>query len=125
DGDGLPDINVDVDGDGTPDKNIKEITEWKPNKNIDGDFPYDTMEFDEPEEPKDPVVDESPTEDVKPNIRPKDPVKPSVQGYYNPATSIGGANTGDDSELMFYISLIILSIGFISYTVYSYQKNTF
>ncbi len=99
DGDGLPDINVDLDGDGTPDKNIKEITEWKPNKNIDGDFPYDTMEF-----------VEALKDDTKPDVPSKDSIKPSVKGYYNSATSIGGANTGDHSDSVLIIEMLLLSL---------------
>ncbi len=95
DGDGKPDVNVDIDGNGTPDENIKEITEWKPEKNVDGDIPYDTMSFDEKEEPT--VPDEPDT---------------SVKGQYNPVTSIGGAATGDETKSMLYMSLIIVSLGF-------------
>lgn len=109
-GDGKPDINIDTNGDGKPDKNIKDITDWKPEKTINGDFPYDTMSFDEQDEPTNPKDDDSST---------------SVKGQYNPVTSIGGANTGDETELMLYLSLTMLSIGFISYAIYSYQKNTF
>mgnify|MGYP006990169519 CR=1 FL=1 len=29
----------------------------------------------------------------------------SVKGQYNPATSIGGANTGDTSDLMLYVGI--------------------
>ncbi|NBJ65383.1 hypothetical protein D5266_09370, partial [bacterium c-19] len=109
-GDGKPDINIDTNGDGKPDKNIKDITDWKPEKTINGDFPYDTMSFEVQEEPTNPKDDDSST---------------SVKGQYNPVTSIGGANTGDETELMLYLSLTMLSIGFICYAIYSYQKNTF
>ena len=95
-GDGKPDINIDTDNDGKPDENIQEITEWKPEKNVDGDFPYDTMSFDEPNNPND--------------------NDPSVKGQYNPATSMGGANTGDTTDFMLYVSLSILSIAIVSYT---------
>ena len=105
DGDGIPDVNVDTDGDGKPDENIKEITEWKPNKNVDGELPYDTMDFGELKEPTEPST--------------------SVKGQYNPATSMGGANTGDNTNLMLYISLSILMIGSINYLIYKYKKDTF
>ena len=105
DGDGKPDVNVDTDGDGKPNENIHEITEWKPNKNVDGDLPYDTMDFSEPTKPTEP--------------------NPSVKGQYNPATSMGGANTGDNTNLMLYISLTMLMIGLINYLIYKYKKDTF
>ena len=105
DGDGKPDVNVDTDGDGKPNENIHEITEWKPNKNVDGDLPYDTMDFSEPTKPTEP--------------------NPTVKGQYNPATSMGGANTGDNTNLMLYISLSILMIGLINYLIYKYKKDTF
>ena len=119
DGDGIPDLNIDTDNDGKPDENIQEITEWKPEKTVDGDFPYDTMNINAQEEPEQPDNPTPPTKepDEKPNT--------SVKGYYNPKTSMGGANTGDETELMLYLSLTMLSIGFISYAIYSYQKNTF
>ncbi len=91
-GDGEPDINVDTDGDGKPDANLKEITEWKPEKNVDGDFPYDTMDFTETDEPN---HDKSDT---------------SVKGQYNPVTSMGGANTGDTSNLMLFIGTCFITI---------------
>ncbi len=112
DGDGKSDIKVDTDGDGIPDKNIMDITEWKPGLKVEGDVPYYTSEikFKKPNETR----NDEPTN-----------VKPSVKGQYNPVTSIGGANTGDDSDLMLYLSFTMLSIGFISYALYKYQKNTF
>ena len=58
---------------------IKEITEWKPNKNVDGELPYDTMDFSEPVDPNGDGT--------------------SVKGQYNPANSMGGASTGDDTDL--------------------------
>ena len=115
-GDGKPDVNVDTNDDGKPDENIVEIKEWKPNKNVDGDVLYDTMNFNDTEDPKHDEP-QDPNDDNQPST--------SVKGYYNPAASIGGANTGDDTELRLYLSLMILNIGFISYALYSYQKNTF
>ncbi len=106
-GDGKPDINVDTDNDGKPDANLKEITEWKPEKNVDGDFPYDTMDFNK----------EKPIEPDKPNT--------SVKGQYNPATSMGGALTGDETNTMLYISLTLSAIGVICYLLYKYKKDTF
>ena len=103
DGDGIPDVNVDTDGDGKPDENIKEITEWKPNKNVDGDFPYDTMDFSEPKEPT--------TSDT------------SVKGQYNPQTSMGGANTGDDSNPMFYTAISMLTVSILLFLAYKRKSN--
>ena len=58
-----------------------------------------------------------PTKPTEPN--------PSVKGQYNPATSMGGANTGDNTNLMLYISLTMLMIGLINYLIYKYKKDTF
>ncbi len=106
DGDGEPDVNVDTDGDGTADENIIEIKEWKPNKNVDGDFPYDTMDFNEPSDPAEPE---------KPNT--------SVKGQYNPATSMGGANTGDNTKLMLYASVSMLTVAILLFLVYKRKSN--
>ena len=103
DGDGIPDVNVDTDGDGKPDENIIEITEWKPNKNVDGDFPYDTMDFSNPNEP-----DDNDT---------------SVKGQYNPKTSMGGASTGDSTNLMAYMGISFLSISLLFFLTYKYKKD--
>ena len=114
DGDGIPDINVDTDGDGTPDENIKDITEWKPNKNVDGDVPYDTMIFDEEQE--------KPDEPSQPN-KSKDDT--DVKGSYYPGDNVGGANTGDETNLLLYINSILFTISLISYLIYRKQKDTF
>ncbi len=105
DGDGKPDVNVDTDGDGKADENIKKITEWKPNKNVDSDFPYDTMNFNEPTEP------------TKPDT--------SVKGQYNPKTSMGGANTGDYSDLILYAEVCLLMIGVISYSICKMKQKQY
>lgn len=96
-GDGKPDINIDLDDDGKPDENIKDITEWKPNKNVDGDIPYDTMDFSETDKP----VDSDNQAD------------PSVKGQYNPATSMGGANTGDTTNILFLCLINLLSLSLL------------
>ena len=96
-GDGKPDINIDLDDDGKPDENIKDITEWKPNKNVDGDIPYDTMDFSETDKP----VDSDNQAD------------PSVKGQYNPATSMGGANTGDTTNIVFLCLINLLSVSLL------------
>ncbi len=104
DGDGIPDVNVDNDGDGKPDENIIEITEWKPGKNVDGDFPYDTMDFSEPDESN----DENET---------------SVKGQYNPETSMGGANTGDNTNIMIYMGISLLSVSLLLYLSHKYKTE--
>ena len=114
DGDGIPDINVDTDGDGTPDENIKDITEWKPNKNVDGDVPYDTMIFDEEQE--------KPDEPSQPN-KSKDDT--DVKGSYYPGDNVGGANTGDSTNLLLYLNFLLFSIGLICCLIYRKQKDTF
>ena len=100
DGDGIPDVNVDTDGDGKADENIIEIKEWKPNKDVDGDVPYDTMDFSKPEKPSDPKTEKPDT---------------SVMGQYNPVTSIGGANTGDTTNLIFYADFSLITFGILLY----------
>ena len=110
-GDGKPDINIDLDDDGKPDENIVEIKEWKPNKNVDGDILYDTMDFTESNKPSDP---DKPTE---PNT--------DVQGNYFPGNNVGGAITGDNTDLMLTISLMLLGLGIMSYQLYRYKKDTF
>ena len=103
-GDGIPDVNVDTDGDGKPDENIIEITEWKPGKNVDGDFPYDTMDFSNPNDPD----DDNDT---------------SVKGQYNPETSMGGANTGDNTNIMIYMGISLLSISALFYLAYKQRSE--
>ena len=119
DGDGIPDINVDTDGDGTPDENIKDITEWKPNKNVDGDVPYDTMIFDEeqkkPDEPTKPKNDT----DVKGSYYPGD------NNGNNLMYNVGGAITGDSTNLLLYLNFLLFSIGLICCLIYRKQKDTF
>ena len=101
DGDGKPDVNVDTDGDGKPNENIIEITEWKPNKNIDGDLPYDTMSFDKPDKEDD----------------------SSVKGQYNPVTSMGGANTGDNTNLVYNMGITLLSLSLLFLLTYKYKND--
>ena len=116
DGDGKPDVNVDTDGDGKPDENIKEITEWKPDKNVDGEFPFDTMTFNESEEPNKP--DE-----------PKDPDQQGhdtdVKGTYYPGDSVGGALTGDETNKILLASVMLSAFGLINYLYFKYKKDTF
>ncbi len=102
-GDGIPDVNVDTDGDGKPDENIIEIPEWKPGKNVGGEIPYDTMDFSNPNDP-----DDNDT---------------SVKGQYNPETSMGGANTGDNTNIMIYMGISLLSISALFYLAYKQRSE--
>ncbi len=128
DGDGVADINIDKDGDGVPEDNIQEITEWKPNKTIQGDYPYDIMDFSEPNEPEDPENPEEPEEPNDPTV-PKndepqaDKLDTSVKGMYNPVTSMGGANTGDATNLMMYSGLCLFSFGITFYLLYKRKTS--
>ena len=115
DGDGIPDINIDEDKDGIPDKNIVEITEWKPNHNVskDGKVIYDTMEINKQEEPND-----------KPTM-PNQNIDTDVKGSYYPGDNVGGAITGDTTDTMLYVSMMMFMIGVINYLLYRYKKDTF
>ena len=49
----------------------------------------------------------------------------SVKGQYNPATSMGGASTGDNTNIMIYIGISLLSISvllFIDFKRKQYVK---
>ena len=93
DGDGIPDVNVDTDGDGKPDENIKEITEWKPEKNVDGEPPYDTMDFSDNEDTEMPSNDDT-----------------DVKGSYYPGDNVGGAITGDNTNLSAYVVICFCTL---------------
>ncbi|MCI8540302.1 MAG: hypothetical protein HFE67_02125, partial [Erysipelotrichaceae bacterium] len=104
DGDGKPDINVDRDDDGIADENIKEISEWKPEHNVDGPFGYDTMNFNE-EDPDAP--------DKEPNGE--------VQGSYYPGANVGGALTGDTSDVWYLFSQCLFSLALISWLIFKHS----
>jgi len=106
-GDGKPDVNVDTDNDGKPDENIKEIPEWKPGENVEGDLPYDTMDFNHPDSTDKPSGDPD-----------NNGIDTSVKGQYNPATSMGGANTGDTTHLMAYMGISFLSASLLFLVIY-------
>ena len=93
DGDGIPDVNVDTDGDGKPDEYIKEITEWKPEKNVDGEPPYDTMDFSDNEDTEMPSNDDT-----------------DVKGSYYPGDNVGGAITGDNTNLSAYVVICFCTL---------------
>ena len=47
----------------------------------------------------------------------------SVKGQYNPATSIGGANTGDTSDLMLYVGICCITLGINLYLMYKRKAD--
>jgi len=107
DGDGKPDVNIDTDGNGIPDENIVEIKEWKPNKNVDGDFPYDTMDFSEPD-----ADDDNPSKDDDTDVK----------GNYYPGKDVGGAMTGDDTDC-WYLWSVMISFAVLCVSAYRYRKS--
>ena len=111
-GDGQPDVNVDTDNDGQPDENLMDITEWKPGHNVDGEFPYDTMTFDdlEPEEPNTPTdpSDQEPTD---------------VNGAYYPGDNMGGALTGDITNMMMYMGSGCMSLGMMLFILFKRKQE--
>ena len=118
DGDGVPDINIDTDGDGIPDDKVMDITEWKPGIKVDGDVPYYTMDI-KYKDPSD-IDDETPTEPNKPK---DDNSDTSVMGQYNPVTSMGGANTGDNTFTSLYFAITLCSLGNILFLLYRRKKE--
>ncbi len=107
DGDGKPDVNIDTDGNGIPDENIVEIKEWKPNKNVDGEFPYDTMDFSEPD-----AEDDNPSKDDDTDVK----------GNYYPGKDVGGAMTGDDTDC-WYLWSVMISFAVLCVSAYRYKKS--
>ena len=61
-------------------------------------------------------VKDSPTD-------PSDSNDTSVKGYYNPVNSIGGANTGDYTQVMLYVMLVSASIGAILLISYKNKQE--
>ncbi len=119
DGDGKPDINIDTDKDGKPDENIKDITEWKPNDSftVNGkDFNTMTGLEPDPDKPDDADKPKNPT---------KDDEGTDVKGSYYPGDNVGGAMTGDSTNMMLYICLIVCSIGATTYLIYKNRKIHF
>ncbi|NBJ65361.1 hypothetical protein D5266_09260, partial [bacterium c-19] len=48
----------------------------------------------------------------------------SVKGMYNPATSMGGANTGDSTQFVFYCSILFTCLGTLSYLIYRMKEKS-
>jgi len=42
----------------------------------------------------------------------------SVKGQYNPATSMGGANTGDNTSIIGLIGIMLLSVSFMCLIIF-------
>ncbi len=98
-GDGKPDVNVDTDGDGKADQNIIKINEWKPEHNVEGEIPYDTMTLEairEQENSGEIQKDASTDKDDDFNI-------------------IGGALTGDTTNIMMYMGMSWMAGGILLY----------
>jgi len=135
-GDGQPNINIDNDGDGIPDENIVEIKEWEPNKNIDGEFPYDTMDISEPKpnnpddgqdpaNPQEPNDVKDPSDSKTGNQNPaNDDPDANVQGSYYPGNNVGGASTGDSTNLMMYVGISLLSLGVAFLVIYKKKAES-
>ena len=109
DGDGYPDYNIDEDGSGIPTKNLITITEWKPEVKGDREgIGFGTMDVNEKEEPSDPAKGNHDT---------------SVKGQYNPATSMGGANTGDNTNLIYYATICYIALSTVIFVIYKKSTN--
>ena len=69
--------------------------------------------------------------------KPDEPTKPKndtdVKGSYYPGDNngnnlmynVGGAITGDSTNLLLYLNFLLFSIGLIGYLIYRKQKDTF
>ena len=104
-GDGKPDYNIDVSGNGYPEKNLIDLKEWKPTQNAQSPYEYDTMEIPDLNDPQNSDTD--------------------VKGSYYPGDNVGGAMTGDSTNVMLYITSIAFAVGLIAYLIYKKQKDTF
>ena len=104
-GDGKADTNIDQDGDGAADENIIEITEWKAETKI-GKMCTMLLNPDD-NDPKQPNEDEK-----KPNS--------DVQGEYYPGANMGGALTGDTTNIMIYIGICCMAVGVVLYLSYKH-----
>ena len=47
----------------------------------------------------------------------------SVKGQYNPATSMGGASTGDNTNIMIYIGISLLSVSLLFLLAYKHKEE--
>ncbi len=107
-GDGKADTNIDQDGDGAADENIIEITEWKAETKI-GKMCTMLLNPDD-NDPKQPNEDEK-----KPNS--------DVQGEYYPGANMGGALTGDTTNIMMYMGMGFMSLGQIFLLLFKRNKH--
>ena len=92
----------------------------KPKHNANEPFPYDTMTFDDPDDSN----DSDKTDD--PNGEEPDT---DVKGAYYPgkhtggAQSVGGALTGDTTNMMIYMGMGSMSIGMMLLVVYKRKQE--
>ena len=70
----------------------------------------ETDKPDKPDEPKDPNQQGNDTD---------------VKGAYYPGDSVGGALTGDETELFRHMSIMILVSSVMVFSVIKYRKNKF
>ena len=101
---------MEIDRDGKPDENLKDISEWKPEHNVNEPFEYDTMHFDEPEDPKD-------------DQKGQDAPNKDVQGSYYPGDHVGGALTGDTTNMMMYMELGCMSLGMMLFILFKRKQE--
>lgn len=116
DGDGKPDINVDTDGDGKPDENLMEISEWKPNHNVNAPFPYDTMKI-EWRKDSDNNKKEEPDDEVKGSYY------PNSSGGSTLGENMGGALTGDATNIMIYLGWGCMSCGVLCLLLFKHHRT--
>ena len=92
-GDGKGDVNVDTDGDGKADQNIIKINKWKPEHNVEGEIPYDTMTLEA-------IKEQENSGEIQ-----KDANRDNV------LENIGGALTGDTTNIMMYMGMLLSTMG--------------
>ena len=107
-GDGKANINIDTNEDGIADENITEITEWKAETKI-GKMCTMLLNPDD-NDPKQPNEDEK-----KPNS--------DVQGEYYPGANMGGALTGDTTNMMMYMGLGCMSLGMMLFILFKRKQE--
>ncbi|MCI9312952.1 MAG: hypothetical protein HFE68_06270 [Erysipelotrichaceae bacterium] len=108
DADGKADTNLDTDKDGTPDENIVEIKEWQADAKVGK---ICTMIL-------------NPKDDDPNNTNPDDNDTDSeVKGSYYPGDNVGGALTGDTTNLMFWSGVTCLTLAILCYLFYKQKQR--
>ena len=92
-GDGKGDVNIETDGDGKADQNIIKINKWKPEHNVEGEIPYDTMTLEA-------IKEQENSGEIQ-----KDANRDNV------LENIGGALTGDTTNIMMYMGMLLSTMG--------------